>query len=593
MPGVDRGLLLAGSTADWGDVPTWLSSIATVLALLFAAIAAVAAHRAYKIESERDRIAAEARRQQEAFQRRTQAALVSAWWGWQPGEAGGERAGRWGAFVRNASETPVYQASLTMLDIHDPDVSERLDLAIVPPGAEPVFYPSGLSGPPGGGDRAGQPPGGWLVQDGQHAVDYRVEIAFTDSAGVRWIRDQQGRLSELRPEVLIWADERRAGALRQFAEEFLAVHGVKLRFRTGRIETLYQELIAATDADEVPDVVLGPHDWIADLVRRGVIEPLALSARRKQDFLPEAVAAMTYQDELYEVPYALDTAVLVRNTQLAPEPPDTFEQMLSDGERLCAAGRADQALVMQVGPDGDPYYMYPILVAAGGWLFRRGRDGKLDIGVTGISTPETLAAFERFRGLGARGAGVLCTEIDRDRATALFRAGRAPYLICASRVFSDARQADLPFAVGPVPAFAGFPAVRPLVSVHGFFLIRRGRNKTIARDLTMHHLTRTDVSLALYETQPRPLALRAALDRVLDQDPVMADFYRACQAGDLMPSVPRMDEIWRLLARAEVDLVNGAATAPTVRRLAEAMRAALPDAVSESSTPVPGPRAGS
>jgi arabinogalactan oligomer / maltooligosaccharide transport system substrate-binding protein len=591
---VDLGLVLAGSAANWGDIPSWLSSIATILALLFAAVAAVAAQRAYRIESERDRISAEARRQQEAFLRRTQAALVSAWWGWQPGGAGEQRAGRWGAFVRNASETPVYQASLTMLDIHDPDVSERLDLAIVPPGAEPVFYPSGLNGTPGGDHPAGWPAGGGaLVQDGQHAVDYRVEIAFTDSAGVRWIRDQQGRLSELRPEVLIWADERRARALGRFAEDFLAVHGVKLRFRTGRIEALYQELISATDAEEMPDVVVGPHDWIGDLVRRGVIEPLALSARRKQDFVPEAIAAMTHQDELYGVPYALDGAVLLRNTELAPDPPTTFEEMLANGEQLCAAGRADQAFVMQVGAEGDPYYMYPILVAAGGWLFGRDHHGKLDTGVSGLGAPETLAAFERFRGLGVRGSGALRPEIDRDRATNLFRAGRTPYLICACRVFTDARQAGLPFAVGPVPAFAGFPAVRPFVSVHGFFLTRRGRNKTIARDLAAHYLTRTDVSLALYETQPRPPALRAALDQVLGRDPVMADFYRECQAGDLMPSTPQMDEIWRLLARAEVELVNGAATAPTVQRLAGGMRSVLPDSVEGRQTAVPAPRTAS
>lgn len=575
--------MLAGAATDWGDVPTWLSSIATILALLFAGLAALVAQRVYRIESDRDQVYEKARLQQEALLRRTQAALVSAWWGWQAADAGAPQAGRWGAFVRNASETPVYQASLTVLDIHDPDVSERFDLVIVPPATEPMFLPSDLDRPPGAGE---------LVPGGQHAVDYRVEVTFTDSAGVRWIRDQQGRLSELQPEVLIWADERRATALRRFAADFLATHGVKLRLRTGRIEALYQQLISSTDVDEVPDVLVGPHDWIGDLVRHRVIEPLALSDRRQQSFVSEAVEAMTYQSELYGVPYALDTAVLLRNTDLAPDPPATFEEMLATGERLRADGRADEAFVMQVGADGDPYYMYPVLLAAGGWLFGRDGEGRLDTGVSGLGAPETLAAFTRFRGLGGRGAGVLRREIDREQATHLFAAGRAPYLICASRVVSDARLARLPFAVGPVPAFAGFPPVRPLVSVHGFFLTRRGRNQTIARDLAVHYLTRTDVSLALYETQPRPPALRAALEEVLDRDAVMAAFYRECQAGDLMPSLPEMAEIWHLLARAEVALVVGAQAGPTVRRLAEAVRSVLAGSVPRAGA-APAPRAGS
>ncbi len=562
MRGVHLGLVLAGPAANWGDVPTWLSSIATVLALAFAAVAAVAAQRVYRIESERDRISAEARREQEAFLRRTQAALVSAWWGRQDG---GERPDRWGAFVRNASETPVYQASLTVMDIHDPDVSERSELPIVPPGAEPAFHPSDLA-----------------VQDGQRTVDYRVEITFTDSAGARWIRDQQGRLSELRPEVLIWADEQRAAALRQYAEEFLAGHGVRLRLRTGRTETLYQQFLSSTGGADTPDIVVGPHDWIDALVRDGLIERVTLSQRRRQGFVPEAVTAMTYQGELYAVPYALDTVVLLRNTDLAPDAPATFEEMLADGERLRAAKRVDHAFVMQAG---DPYYLYAVLLAAGGRLFGRDRDGRLDTGETGLGAPETLAAFERFRELGAQGSGTLRPEIDRDRATALFVAGRTPYLICASRVLADARRAQLPVAAGPVPPFAGFPAVRPFVSVHGFFLTRHGPNKTIAQDLAADYLTRTDVSLALYGTQPRPPALRAALDEVVDRDPVMAAFYRECQHGDLLPSIPEMAEVWRLLAQAEEDLIRGAPAAPTARRLADAVRSLLSGAAHRPGRP--------
>jgi maltose-binding protein MalE len=545
--------VLAGSAANWGDVPTWLSSIATILALGFAAAAAVVAQRVYRIESKRDKINADARREQEAFLRRTQAALVSAWWGRQDG---GQWPDRWGAFVRNASETPVYQASLTTLDIHDPDVSERFELPIVPPGAEPAFHPSGLT-----------------VQDGQHTADYRVEITFTDSAGVRWIRDQQGRLSELRPEVLIWADERRAAALHRHAEEFLAGYEVRLRFRTGRIETLYEELVSSTGVDEMPDIVVGPHDRINSLVRHGVIDPVALSQRRVRGFLPEAVSAMTYQGELYGVPYALDTAVLLRNTDLAPDAPATFEAMLADGERLRGANQADYVFLM---PAGDPYYLYAVLLAAGGQLFGRAPDGRLDTGATGLGTSQTLAAFERIRELGALGAGVLRPEIDRDRATELFVAGRSPYLTCASRVLADARRSGLPFAVGPVPPYAGCPPVRPFVSVHGFYLTRHGPNKTIAQDLAAHYLTRTDVSLALYATQPRPPALRAAVDQVVDRDPVMAAFYRECQLGDLLPSIPEMEEVWRLLAQAEEELVRGAPAAPAVRRLADAMRSLLP-----------------
>jgi hypothetical protein len=39
-------------------------------------------------------------------------------------------------------------------------------------------------------------------------------LSFTDAAGLRWIRDQWGRLSEVKPELWIWAGFQRADAIR-------------------------------------------------------------------------------------------------------------------------------------------------------------------------------------------------------------------------------------------------------------------------------------------------------------------------------------------------------------------------------------------
>jgi arabinogalactan oligomer / maltooligosaccharide transport system substrate-binding protein len=80
----------------------------------------VVTRRTYQIESERDRVNAKARRVQEYFARRAQAALVSAWWE-------ESRDGQWGAFVRNASETPVYQAFLTVLGLDDHSDATKVD----------------------------------------------------------------------------------------------------------------------------------------------------------------------------------------------------------------------------------------------------------------------------------------------------------------------------------------------------------------------------------------------------------------------------------------------------------------------------------
>jgi hypothetical protein len=187
----------------WGDIPTWVSAVATLIALVFAALAAVAAHRVYRIESERDKLALEERQKQADFQRRAQAALVSAWWGRQNDLVG--EGHRWGAFVRNASETPIYQNRVWVTNLDQPDHSDSFTLDVLPPTAEPRFYASDASG---------------LGHDGDlEALEIRVEMTFTDSGGIRWIRDRQGQLSEVLPELTILADDQRAAALELLSGE--------------------------------------------------------------------------------------------------------------------------------------------------------------------------------------------------------------------------------------------------------------------------------------------------------------------------------------------------------------------------------------
>lgn len=523
---------------DWKSIPDWLSALSSLGALAFAAIAAIAAMRVYRIESSRDEANAELRRKQEADERRTQAALVSAWWGHD------ER--HWGVFVRNASETPVYDAKFSVLDVHDPNASERFDLAVVPPASEPALHTAEVRG--------------------RHPEHCRVEVTFTDAAGRRWIRDRQGQLHELGNRVLIWGDGKRVAALRQFFTGFLAEFEVEARFRTGKIEELRDELLDTGATDPVPDIVIGPHDWIGGLAEAGLIEPLVLSQQHRQAFDPLALKAMAYRGELYGIPYAFDSTALLRNTDLAPDPPASFEEMLASGEELRLAGAVEHAFVMQVP---DPYYMYPVVLAAGGRFFGTGADGNLNPADLHVDTPATREAFELFRELGSAGIDCLRHGIGRDEAVELFAAGKTPYLLCASRVLRDAQRAGRRFAVDPVPSFAGHAPVEPMVSVHGFFLTRRGRNKAIARDLVVDHLTRTDVSTELQRVWPHVPTLREALDRSRESDPAIRSFYEACRGGHLMPSVPEMGEVWAAMQRTMVQLVDGDQAAPAARQLSK------------------------
>jgi maltose-binding protein MalE len=535
---------------NWGDVPGWITTVGGLFALIFAATAAVTAYRVYLIESKRDKINAAERALAAEARRRTQAALVSAWCG---SRATDNKSPEWGIFIRNASETPIHQARVSVVKEHDPDVRSDFDIVVLPPTAEPAFYPNDI----------------WsaTLQDKFLATNFCVEMSFTDSAGVRWLRDGEGGLSEVLPELTIWADDQRTDALDSFSDDFLRQHGVSVRFETRPIETMQADFLSAMISGQAADVLVGPHDWIGRLIERRAIEPFSLSKQRRDAFADRALEAMTVDGLIYGIPYASDSVALLRNTDLAPNAPRTFEEMISHGRELCQNGLCSDPASIQVG-SGDGFYIYPLFTSAGGRIFSQTRDGKWD--ADAIAGAASSAAFQRLAQLGEKGEGILRREVDRDTAVAMFTAGRTAYLVGAPWAFGPARAANMSFAVSEVPPFEGGEPPRSAVAFHGFFLASAGKNKRIAQELILDYLTRLEVALALYSSQPRPPALKVALQKVSPHADA-ALYWRQSEFGDIIPSTSDIANVWACFNQAEVAAVIGEDVSAATRRLRAAI----------------------
>lgn len=137
---------------DWGDVPTWISAITTLGALIAAAVL-------IGVEVRRDR------RGIQQAERQDQADKVAAW-------KQGSRSTRH-ILVRNGSQLPIYKVLVLVVYSRG---SKVLRVDSVPPGDHPLTFPDSMPGDP-------------------DAVD--LELYFTDTAGRAWLRDSDGRLERL------------------------------------------------------------------------------------------------------------------------------------------------------------------------------------------------------------------------------------------------------------------------------------------------------------------------------------------------------------------------------------------------------------
>ena len=116
-------------------------------------------------------------------------------------------------------------------------------------------------------------------------------------------------------------------------------------------DTLQQTFVTGSQQGSGPDIVVGAHDWIGNLVQNGSIDPVNLTAAQKSSFEAAALKAVTFNGQVYGAPYAMENLALIRNTELAPTAPATIEDLVKAGQDLKAAGKVSEIMCLQVGAE--------------------------------------------------------------------------------------------------------------------------------------------------------------------------------------------------------------------------------------------------
>lgn len=200
---------------SWGDVPTWVMAITTLLAFLAAAFAGLVAYDLLRVENARDlaavderRVAADDRKRaaderaaEREADRRAQASKITAWFDfYTPGiqvvpgvpvptprpdvlEAG--------AAVRNASELPVLDVRVFFYWVNDPGDGRPWTAELRYASQERIRVI-----PPGQISHHRLPEHIRSMAEECNGQVYVIGAEFTDANGVRWMRDARGALQD-------------------------------------------------------------------------------------------------------------------------------------------------------------------------------------------------------------------------------------------------------------------------------------------------------------------------------------------------------------------------------------------------------------
>lgn len=346
---------------------------------------------------------------------------------------------------------------------------------------------------------------------------------------------QQGTLT-------LWVDEAKVKAMTGAGKMFTAKYGIAVNIQQVAFGDIRDQLKIAGPEGEGPDIIVGAHDWLGELVSNGLLETLDLGDKAS-NLDPVATRAFTYRGKMYGLPYDLESLALVYNKDLVPTPPTTWDELKAMATKLQNDKKVEQGYVLQ---QGDPYYIYPIVTGFGGYIFGRDAEGNYNPQDVGLDSPGGLAAMRELDSMVK--AGLLRKDITGDIVNSLFGEGKSAMYFTGPWSLADLEKSSVKdkFAVTRIPAMKQQP--QPFVRAQGFMVSASGKNKDLARAFLAEFVASDDIMQQIYTNDPRIPAWKTVQDSVTDEN--IRGFASSAATGVPIPAVPQMSAVWTDWTRA-------------------------------------------
>ena len=334
--------------------------------------------------------------------------------------------------------------------------------------------------------------------------------------------------------LTIWADDTRAPILEGLGADFEAEFGIPVVVNQLGFGDIRDQFKTAGPAGEGPDMIIGAHDWLGELAVNGLLAEIDVSDVADQ-FLASALSAFVYEGVQYGLPYAAENVAFIRNADLVPDNPETWDDVREVSEALIADGASSYGFIMF---DNNPYHFFPIQTAFGGYVFGLTEAG-YDPSDVGMDSEGSIAAGAYLEGYVSD--GLMPSGIDYDVMHTMFESGDAAMIITGPWAIPRIAESEVNFVVDNIPAGPGGSA-KPFLGVQGFMISAFSENKILAEAFLFDYIATDATMQSMYNADPRPPALletRGSID-----DEIMLGFVAAGAEGLAMPAIPEMSSVW-------------------------------------------------
>jgi trehalose/maltose transport system substrate-binding protein len=170
-----------------------------------------------------------------------------------------------------------------------------------------------------------------------------------------------------------WSFPDNSGAVQQAVDDCSKASGGKYTISYNKLPTdadgQRQQIVRRLAAhDSTMDILGLDVTWEAETAQAGWILPWtgADKAAAEQDTLPTMLQTATWHGQLYAVPYNTNTQLLWYRSDLVPNPPTTWDQMISDAEQLAKEGKPHYIEIQGAQYEGATVWFNSLVASGGG-----------------------------------------------------------------------------------------------------------------------------------------------------------------------------------------------------------------------------------
>jgi len=148
-------------------------------------------------------------------------------------------------------------------------------------------------------------------------------------------------------EIVWWTPNWGEARARELASQFEAANpGITVRLEVTTSDGLPQRVLTALQSGAAPDIIEVQHGWVNGYAQNDLVLPLDDTIQDKDDYSAAAIDNVTWNDQLWAIPYRMETHGFIYNkgmfeaAGLDPEaPPATWAELISAADALSADGK--------------------------------------------------------------------------------------------------------------------------------------------------------------------------------------------------------------------------------------------------------------